>query len=39
MKLRENSNLEDRLIVALDYSAWTEAEKLVQLLPEVKFLR
>ncbi|MGI6587426.1 MAG: orotidine-5'-phosphate decarboxylase [Peptococcia bacterium] len=30
---------EERLIVALDYPCWAEAEKLVQLLPEVKFFK
>lgn len=34
-----SNNPEDRLIVALDYASWAEAEKLVQLLPEVKFFK
>ncbi|HHZ16385.1 MAG TPA: orotidine-5'-phosphate decarboxylase [Peptococcaceae bacterium] len=29
----------DRLIVALDYAGWAEAEQLVQLLPEVEYFK
>ena len=43
MKPREkklgSNKPEDCLIVALDYPGWAEAEKLVQLLPEVKFFK
>jgi orotidine-5'-phosphate decarboxylase len=38
-KKPENLKPEDRLIVALDYPCWAEAEKLVQLLPEVRFFK
>jgi orotidine-5'-phosphate decarboxylase len=34
-----DNNPEDRLIVALDYPTWDEAEKLVKMLPEVKFFK
>jgi len=39
LKKLGSNNPEDRLIVALDYPCWAEAEKLVQLLPEVKFFK
>lgn len=36
---RRQMSPEDSLIVALDYSSWSEAEKLVRQLPEVRFFK
>lgn len=33
------NNPEDKLIVALDYNCWADAEKLVKMLPEVKYFK